>query len=360
MVSFQCSGCGDIVKKPKLDTHYARCHAPVDCIDCSTTFHIPAEFKGHTSCITEAEKYQKGLYKGPKAKQDQKQNRVKGKANGSDEQMKIDEQARDQTKEQPEKGDSAGGGKSVPAAPEPSKPSNSSEKTTATTTSTRKAKDKKRKEKKSKSKDTTDKDTSKIAPSATIADPAPLPTAASTEKVVEPTGQKLQKETEGENVEESENVATKNGELKANNRVEAEGGEKTEAKKSKRREKHKQKISDSATAVVESNGVREEAAMEVDELKVATSHEKNEELKDKHSKKKKHKDRSSAGTMKEVEGGSGKEQPKSVERDDRKTATLAGDGEGASGEAKDDSKKRKRGDEGKDKKTKKRRSVVMN
>ncbi|KAI6131507.1 hypothetical protein EDD16DRAFT_1536856 [Pisolithus croceorrhizus] len=67
MVSFQCSGCGDIVKKPKLDTHYTRCHASVDCIDCSTTFRIPSEFKGHTSCITEAEKYQKGLYKGPKA-----------------------------------------------------------------------------------------------------------------------------------------------------------------------------------------------------------------------------------------------------------------------------------------------------
>ncbi|KAI6157993.1 hypothetical protein BKA82DRAFT_4064867 [Pisolithus tinctorius] len=67
MVSFQCNGCGDIVKKPKLDTHYARCHAPVDCIDCSTTFSAPAEFKSHTSCITEGEKYQKGLYKGPKA-----------------------------------------------------------------------------------------------------------------------------------------------------------------------------------------------------------------------------------------------------------------------------------------------------
>ncbi|KAI6001655.1 hypothetical protein F5J12DRAFT_723559, partial [Pisolithus orientalis] len=61
------TGCGDIVKKPKLDTHYARCHAPVDCIDCSTTFSAPAEFKSHTSCITEGEKYQKGLYKGPKA-----------------------------------------------------------------------------------------------------------------------------------------------------------------------------------------------------------------------------------------------------------------------------------------------------
>ncbi|KAI6002924.1 hypothetical protein EDD15DRAFT_2225466 [Pisolithus albus] len=340
MVSFQCSGCGDIVKKPKLDTHYARCHAPVDCIDCSTTFQIPAEFKSHTSCITEAEKYQKGLYKGPKVKQDQKQSRVKGKANGNGEQMKIDEQARDQTKEQPEKGDSAGAEDSAPAAPEPSKPSNSSEETTANTTSTKKPKDKKRKEKKSKSKDTTDMDTSKVAPSATIADSAPLTTPASAEKVVEPTGQKTQKETEGANIEESENVAMKDGDTKVDRKVEAEGGEKTEAKKSKRK-KHKQKISDAAAAVVETNVAREEVAMEVDELKVATAQEKNEELKDKHGKKK-HKDRSSAGTMRE--------------RDDKKTAAPVGDGE----DAKDDSKKRKRGDEGKDKKTKKRKSLVMN
>ncbi|KAF8320713.1 hypothetical protein DL93DRAFT_2036056, partial [Clavulina sp. PMI_390] len=58
--------CCDTVKKPKLDSHYGRCHAPVTCIDCSRTFHSPAEFKGHTSCVTEAEKYEKSLYKGPR------------------------------------------------------------------------------------------------------------------------------------------------------------------------------------------------------------------------------------------------------------------------------------------------------
>ncbi|KAF8800165.1 hypothetical protein BYT27DRAFT_7117898, partial [Phlegmacium glaucopus] len=58
--------CGDVVKKPKLDQHRSRCHGGFDCIDCSTTFNSPAEYKGHTSCISEAEKYQKGLYKGPK------------------------------------------------------------------------------------------------------------------------------------------------------------------------------------------------------------------------------------------------------------------------------------------------------
>jgi len=55
-----------VVKKPKLDQHRTRCHGGFDCIDCSTTFNSPAEYKGHTSCISEAEKYQKGLYKGPR------------------------------------------------------------------------------------------------------------------------------------------------------------------------------------------------------------------------------------------------------------------------------------------------------
>ncbi|KAF8418232.1 hypothetical protein L210DRAFT_2448371 [Boletus edulis BED1] len=66
MVSFQCHTCGDVVKKPKLDQHHGRCYAGFDCIDCSVSFHTPAEYKSHTSCISEAEKYQKSLYDGPK------------------------------------------------------------------------------------------------------------------------------------------------------------------------------------------------------------------------------------------------------------------------------------------------------
>lgn len=58
--------CADVVKKPKLDQHRARCHSGFDCIDCSTTFNTPADYKGHTQCISEAEKYQKSVYKGPK------------------------------------------------------------------------------------------------------------------------------------------------------------------------------------------------------------------------------------------------------------------------------------------------------
>ncbi|KAF9654022.1 hypothetical protein BDM02DRAFT_1137030 [Thelephora ganbajun] len=62
MVSFQCNGCGDVLTKPKLDKHRAMCHASFDCIDCSKRFETPADYKGHTSCISEAEKHQKTLY----------------------------------------------------------------------------------------------------------------------------------------------------------------------------------------------------------------------------------------------------------------------------------------------------------
>lgn len=40
------------------------CHSSFDCIDCSKRFETPADYKGHSSCISEAEKYQKTLYNG--------------------------------------------------------------------------------------------------------------------------------------------------------------------------------------------------------------------------------------------------------------------------------------------------------
>ncbi|WVF72157.1 hypothetical protein IAT40_006969 [Kwoniella sp. CBS 6097] len=66
MVSFQCDACADTVKKPKLDQHRSRCHSSFTCLDCSTTFRNPSEYKGHTTCVSEAEKYQGALYRGPK------------------------------------------------------------------------------------------------------------------------------------------------------------------------------------------------------------------------------------------------------------------------------------------------------
>jgi len=58
------AGCGDVLTKPKLDKHQATCRSSFDCIDCGKRFETPADYKGHTSCISEAEKYHKTLYNG--------------------------------------------------------------------------------------------------------------------------------------------------------------------------------------------------------------------------------------------------------------------------------------------------------
>ncbi|ODV79534.1 zf-LYAR-domain-containing protein [Suhomyces tanzawaensis NRRL Y-17324] len=66
MVSFSCEVCNDTVIKKKLDQHTQRCYgAYFTCIDCSVTF-LGTDYRQHTSCISEAEKYEKALYKGPK------------------------------------------------------------------------------------------------------------------------------------------------------------------------------------------------------------------------------------------------------------------------------------------------------
>lgn len=63
MVSFVCQACHDVVKKPKVDSHCSRCREcwVLTCVDCNTAFEGEA-FRKHTSCITEAEKYQGKLY----------------------------------------------------------------------------------------------------------------------------------------------------------------------------------------------------------------------------------------------------------------------------------------------------------
>ncbi|KAJ9076073.1 hypothetical protein DSO57_1029721 [Entomophthora muscae] len=66
MVSFVCNHCQQTLKKPKLDPHTYSCrNANFTCIDCNTDFY-GTDYRGHTSCISEAQKYQKGLYKGNK------------------------------------------------------------------------------------------------------------------------------------------------------------------------------------------------------------------------------------------------------------------------------------------------------
>ncbi|KAH6564225.1 hypothetical protein BASA60_010399 [Batrachochytrium salamandrivorans] len=74
MVSFSCEVCQETIKKPKLEQHYYRCpNAYYSCVDCSITFQ-GTEYRSHISCISEAEKYQKSVYKPPKGKNAKLQN----------------------------------------------------------------------------------------------------------------------------------------------------------------------------------------------------------------------------------------------------------------------------------------------
>ncbi|KAI7834389.1 LYAR-type C2HC zinc finger-domain-containing protein, partial [Kickxella alabastrina] len=66
MVSFVCNYCQETLKKPKLDMHAQRCrNASFSCIDCSVDF-MGTTYRQHTSCISEAEKYEGKLFKGNK------------------------------------------------------------------------------------------------------------------------------------------------------------------------------------------------------------------------------------------------------------------------------------------------------
>lgn len=50
------------------DQHSGRCRASFTCIDCSKTFRNSGEWKSHTTCISEDEKYQGALFKGKNKK----------------------------------------------------------------------------------------------------------------------------------------------------------------------------------------------------------------------------------------------------------------------------------------------------
>ncbi|KAF4982244.1 hypothetical protein FZEAL_2128 [Fusarium zealandicum] len=73
MVSFSCEACGDVLTKKKLDPHRNRCRgATFTCIDCMV--HFPGvQYRSHTSCMTEDQKYQGALYKDNKNNKNKKQ-----------------------------------------------------------------------------------------------------------------------------------------------------------------------------------------------------------------------------------------------------------------------------------------------
>lgn len=80
MVFFVCEGCNETLKKNKVDQHAARCRScwAVSCVDCSVVFK-GNDYAAHTSCISEAQKYEGSLYKekakGPNAKKESPQER---------------------------------------------------------------------------------------------------------------------------------------------------------------------------------------------------------------------------------------------------------------------------------------------
>lgn len=68
MVFFSCDGCGDMLKKAQVDNHVYKCRdecESVSCVDCSVKFYGD-DYRAHTSCVTEAERYEKTVYRGPK------------------------------------------------------------------------------------------------------------------------------------------------------------------------------------------------------------------------------------------------------------------------------------------------------
>lgn len=74
MVCFECGKCNETVKKPKLAKHLLSCRSQyVSCIDCSMRFNWD-DWEGHTSCISEAQKYQGNLFQ---EKQSQNKGKVK-------------------------------------------------------------------------------------------------------------------------------------------------------------------------------------------------------------------------------------------------------------------------------------------
>ena len=64
MVFFVCDGCNETLKKNQVDKHAQRCRvcAAVTCVDCSVSFY-GNDYAAHTTCISEAEKYEGSLYK---------------------------------------------------------------------------------------------------------------------------------------------------------------------------------------------------------------------------------------------------------------------------------------------------------
>jgi cell growth-regulating nucleolar protein len=70
MVFFVCEGCNESLKKNQVDKHASKCRscAAVTCVDCQVTFW-GNDYAQHTTCVSEAQKYEGSLYKAKPKKQ---------------------------------------------------------------------------------------------------------------------------------------------------------------------------------------------------------------------------------------------------------------------------------------------------
>eukprot|EP00924_Labyrinthula_sp_SR-Ha-C_P006461 maker-scaffold_120-snap-gene-0.5-mRNA-1 protein AED:0.00 eAED:0.00 QI:64/1/1/1/1/1/2/141/245 len=68
MVFFVCNGCNSSLRKKQVENHSYKCEsgALYSCVDCSQEFDSYS-YRKHTTCISEAEKYEGKLYKGNKS-----------------------------------------------------------------------------------------------------------------------------------------------------------------------------------------------------------------------------------------------------------------------------------------------------
>ena len=64
MVVFVCEGCQESVRNPSVEKHASSCRScfVLTCVDCSVSFEGDA-YRAHVTCVSEAQKYEGGLYK---------------------------------------------------------------------------------------------------------------------------------------------------------------------------------------------------------------------------------------------------------------------------------------------------------
>lgn len=100
MVTFNCEVCNATVPKKNTEKHYYRCpDAYYTCIDCSATFEDGVSYQKHTQCISEDEKYQKGLFKPKKQKNASNRNINMKKEESPDGKKEQNSKSKDKCKE---------------------------------------------------------------------------------------------------------------------------------------------------------------------------------------------------------------------------------------------------------------------